>query len=170
MAQNNLFEQIRIRGFVDGWANYTIEKWQKELRKKGIGISNELYNSFQKEVQVRGGEIVAINLKFLMYGRFVDMGVGNGVKAYERSSNSTARTAARRYGVQSYHVNRGPKRWMNKIKAAQTYRLSEILGIRASQAIISDFNNTNNVTPTFFKAVYPLIGSFRALPTCIDVF
>jgi len=146
MAQNNLFEQIRIRTFMDGWQKYTIEKWQKELRKKRIGVTETLYRSFEKAVSVRSGEIVESNLKFLMYGRFRDMNVGKGLKAFERANNTAARNAARRYGTQGRVVNRVQKRWLNKINAAQTYRLSEILGIRASDALISDFNTTQNVT------------------------
>ncbi|MCX2473582.1 hypothetical protein OQZ33_04475 [Pedobacter sp. MC2016-05] len=146
MAQSNLFEQMRIRGFVDGWQKFTIEKWQKQLRKQGIGVTDTLINSFEKDVASRGGEIIESNLKFLLYGRFRDMNVGRGLKAYERTSNTLARNSQRRYGVQSRVVARTQKRWINKINAAQTYRLSEILGTRASEAIISDFNTTNNIT------------------------
>jgi hypothetical protein len=146
MAINNLFDQINIRGYVDGWAKITIDLWQKELRKKKIGITDDLYNSFQKQVQRKGSEIAEIILKFKMYGRFRDMGVGNGLKAYERGSNKQDRTASKRYGANVGFSDRSEKRWLNKIKTAQTYRLSEILGQRAGTALIKDFINTNTVS------------------------
>lgn len=146
MAQNNLFDQINIRGYVDGWARITIELWKKELRKKRIGITKELENSFKSEIKRKGTEIAEVVLKFKMYGRFVDMGVGNGIKAFERGSNAGNRRDARRYGANVQFVNRQNKRWLNKIKTSQSYRLAELLSLKGSQAVIQNFNNTNNVT------------------------
>lgn len=146
MAQNNLFDQMNIRGYVDGWARITIELWKKELRKKKIGITGDLANSFQREIKRQGAEIAEVMLKFKMYGRFVDMGVGNGVKAYERGTNRANSVANRRYGTNLASSGRKSKLWLNKIKTAQAYRLGELLGEKASQTLIKDFNNTNNIS------------------------
>lgn len=146
MVANNLLDQIQIRGFVEGWANITIDKWRKELRRQDIGITDELYDSFTKEVKRKGTEIAEIVLKFKMYGRFRDMGVGNGLKAYERGGNNADSAAARRYGARVETSSRRGKRWINKIKTSQSLRLAEILGERASRAVVDNFNNTNNVT------------------------
>ncbi|RZJ83479.1 MAG: hypothetical protein EOO20_22710 [Chryseobacterium sp.] len=145
MAQSNLFEQIRIKNLLDGWQKFTIQKWQEQLRKKGIGVTDTLYNSFEKAVRAQSGEKVESIMKFLMYGRFRDMNVGRGLKAYERGTNNYARNAERRYGVRSPHVDRVQKRWLNKVNAAQTYRLSEIIGIRGAQSLITSFNQANNL-------------------------
>lgn len=146
MAQNNLFDQINVRGFVDGWARITISLWKKELQKKKIGITNELSNSFEHQVKRKGSEIAEVVLKFRMYGRFLDMGVGNGIKAYERGENKRNRSDAKRFGTNASYSSRKEKRWVNKIKTSQTYRLSELLGKEASEMVINDFNNTNNIT------------------------
>lgn len=146
MAINNLFDQINIRGYVDGWARITIEKWRKELKRQNIGITNELAQSFEHQVKRKGAEIAEVMLKFKMYGRFVDMGVGNGVKAYERGTNKANATASKRYGANVGFANRKGKHWINKIKTSQSLRLAELLGPKASQAIVNNFNNTNNIT------------------------
>ena len=146
MAQNTLFERINIRGYVDGWARVTIELWKKQLRKKRIGITKELENSFQKELKLKGTELAEVVIKFKMYGRFLDMGVGKGISANERGSNRQNRNASRAYGARVSFSSRRDKRWLNKIKTAQSYRLSELLAQRSSETVIQDFNNTNNVT------------------------
>ena len=142
---NNLFDQINIRGYVDGWAKITIDLWKKELRKKRIGVTGDLEKSFEKEVRRKGADVAETVLKFKMYGRYRDMNVGNGLKAYERSTNKANRSDARRYGAGVSFVNRVEKKWYNKIKTAQRFRLGELLSQKASQNIIKSFNTTNNI-------------------------
>lgn len=146
VLKKQLFDQINIRGYVDGWAKYTIAKWKAELTKKKIGITHELEKSFTNSVTRKGAEIAEVILKFKMYGRFVDMGVGNGIKAYERGENRKSKSAAKRYGANLSYNSRTSKRWINKIKVSQTYRLTELLGEKASTAIIENFNNKNTIT------------------------
>lgn len=126
---------MQIRGFAEGWAQGTIRAWQKELRKKGIGITDELYNSFAAEVKIQQEELVGVMFRFLYYGRLRDMNVGRGLKAYERSNNTANASGARRYGANVDFVNRRQKRWYNKPKMAQIYRLRELLSQRMSQTV-----------------------------------
>lgn len=112
---------------VEAWARYTIIEFQKALDRLKIGVTRKLFNSFKKELQVNNGDVHAVLLKFLMYGRFRDMGVGRGMKAYERKTNKANLIAAKRYGADVEYSRRQPKRWYSKTRWAQTMRLSEIL-------------------------------------------
>jgi|SRR5690606_2997523 len=112
---------------VNEWARIAIERLQAALDKKKIGVTRELFNSFKRELENSGGDVGAVIIKFLMYGRFVDMGVGNGVKAYERKTNRANMVGARAYGANVSYNSRQPKRWYSKTKTAETFRLQELL-------------------------------------------
>ena len=149
MANNKLFDDINIRGMVDEWARYTIEAWRKELRKKKIGVTDELYQSFTHQLQRNQTELLGVLLKFKFYGRLRDMGVGNGVKAYEVKENVANLIAKKRYGANVQSVNRRPGRWFNKIKTHQSHRLREILaekaGVEISTNVADILNNSSEI-------------------------
>ena len=149
MAGNTLFDSINIRGMVDAWARYTIEEWQKELRKKKIGVTDELYRSFTHQLQRDAAELQGVLLKFKFYGRLRDMGVGKGVSANEVKSNVANMMDAKRYGANVKHVSRKPGKWLNKIKTHQSHRLREILAEKAGIAISTNvadiLNNSSQI-------------------------
>ncbi|MNL30680.1 hypothetical protein D3C87_1524310 [compost metagenome] len=72
------------------------------------------------------------------------MGVGRGLKANERAHNNINRDG-QRLGANVDSYGRRPKKWLNKIAAHQTYRLSELLNNKSSETLINNFNNTNNI-------------------------
>jgi|SRR5690606_4187884 len=133
---------------VSEWARIAIERLQAALDKKKIGVTRELFNSFKRELEAAGGDVEAVIIKFLMYGRFVDMGVGNGIKAYERKTNKANLVGARAYGADVSYVARQPKRWYSKTKAAETWRLQELLiqdlGERIPAWIGEEWANNSN--------------------------
>jgi hypothetical protein len=149
MAGNTLFDNINIRGMVDAWARYTIEAWRKELRKKKIGVTDELYRSFTSQIQRDSKELTGILLKFKYYGRLRDMGVGNGVSAHEVKSNVANMMSAKRYGANVKYVSRKPGKWFNKIKTHQSHRLREILaekaGVTISTSVAEILNNSSQI-------------------------
>jgi hypothetical protein len=153
MAGNTLFDEINIRGLVDGWARYTIQRWQQELRKKKIGITDELYNSFTHQVQAESTELTGVLLKFKFYGRLRDMGVGKGVKAYEVKNNVANMMASKRYGANVHSISRKPGKWFNKIKTHESHRLREILaekaGIAISTSMADMLNNSSEINIKF---------------------
>lgn len=124
--KHDLSKLVR-RDTVEGWAHYAIVEFQKSLDKKKVGVTRQLYNSFKKQLTGSGGDVKAVMLKFLMYGRFRDMGVGRGMKAYERATNKANLIAAKRYGADVPYSRRMPKRWYSKTKWAETLRLGELL-------------------------------------------
>lgn len=149
MAEKVLFDNMNIRGIVDAWARYTIEQWRKELRKKKIGVTDELYRSFTHQLKRDRADLVGVMLQFKFYGRLRDMGVGSGVSAHERKNNTSNMAAARRYGANVHSVSRKPGKWLNKVKAHQSHRLREILaekaGIAISTSVAELANNSSQI-------------------------
>lgn len=127
MNEKNDLKSLVPQKLVDDWALIAIDRFQQSLKKRKIGITGELFNSFKRQLLLSGGDVGAVIIKFLMYGRFRDMGVGNGVKAYERQTNKANLIAAKRYGADVSYTSRQPKRWYNKVRMAQTYKLQELL-------------------------------------------
>lgn len=126
---------LDLKSKLQKWGQITIKIWQENLEKQGIGVTGELAKSFQEEVKSQQDEVMGIAMTFKMYGRFRDMQVHRGVKAHERSLNNSNRTAAKRYGANVNYSNSAKKRWYNKPKMAQIYRMREILGIDLSVGI-----------------------------------
>ncbi|MGJ1295522.1 hypothetical protein ACR777_15050 [Sphingobacterium spiritivorum] len=126
MADRDLTKLIPYHT-VNDWAIYAIKEFQSELDRKKVNLTGALFNSFKKELRANQGNVEEVLIKFSMYGRFRDMGVGRGLKAYERKTNKSNLIAAKRYGANVSYVGRQPKRWYSKKKTAETYRLKEIL-------------------------------------------
>lgn len=87
---------------VEAWAIITIKRWQNKIEQLGIGHSNDLARSFMQHVITQGnGDPVKIEFAFNYYGKFVDMGVGNGVKKTQVGINN--RIAKPWYSATFYH-------------------------------------------------------------------
>jgi hypothetical protein len=127
MAAEDLHKRINMRGTVDAWARYAIAAFQSQLKKKRVGQSQQLFNSFARELKLSGGDVTAVMIRFNFYGRFRDMGVGRGVSSHEVKSNKQNLIAAKKYGADVDYTRRQPKRWYAKEKVHQTLRLKEIL-------------------------------------------
>lgn len=134
---------------VDDWAIFAIKAFQDSLQKKKIGISGQLFNSFKRELVANGGDVSAVLIKFALYGRFRDMGVGRGIKAYERKSNKANLIGARQYGANVEYSRRQAKRWYPKVKVHETMRLQEILvrdlGVNIHQWISNEWQGNVKV-------------------------
>lgn len=135
-----LNELLDLQNKLQKWGEITIKVWRDNLKKQGIGASGDLANSFEEKVQGAQSEAMAIALKFKMYGRYRDMQVHKGVKAYERNQNNANRADAKRYGARVAYSNSAKKRWYNKPKMAQIYRLREILGVDLGTAVSDDLS------------------------------
>ncbi|MFE2861629.1 hypothetical protein [Sphingobacterium multivorum] len=125
--QAQLHERIQVRGIISGWLNLFITKLRRELRLKNISATGALERGIVGQMLRNGLDISEVLTKFAMYGRFVDMGVGKGVKAYERHTNRENRIGAERYGARVGYQPRRAKKWLNRRKMAEVYRLREIL-------------------------------------------
>lgn len=113
----------------EAWAEIVIKKWEDNIMRLGIYDSKELLKSFQMNVtREANGAPNLIEFAFLYYGKFADMGVGNGVKAGEYSG-----------------TNRKPKMWYSKTFFSQVKRLGDILGEKYAEkgklAIVENLGN-----------------------------
>lgn len=124
---DDLHFKIYRNGVIEKWSRYFVDRLRKQLRKLKIGKTGALERGIARQLVLTNGDVTAVFLRFAMYGRFVDMGVGRGLKAYERQSNRTFATGAKRYGADVSYNGRRPKRWFNKPKTAQIHRLRELL-------------------------------------------
>lgn len=68
-----------IQKVVEKWAIVSIDKFQEALVKLSVGeVDGALMQSFKYELKNAGGNAMEVIIRFLQYGRFVDMGVGRG--------------------------------------------------------------------------------------------
>jgi len=117
MATELMQEEI-----VREWANIVVDRWRKRLRKLRIGVSDDLYDSFQLAIhQLSLGEVDRVDFSFLQYGRFRDMGVGKGTPLGMVKENAIALNRTRAA------VGRRPGKWYTKTLRAETRTLSDLL-------------------------------------------
>lgn len=127
-------EKINLKALLSAWTDITIDRFGEQLDKhlysrkwrggrdrKRAGRTRELRNNWRqtKTLAGAGSGINRINISFLLYGRFLDMGVGRG-----SGYHLTKYRANKRNGEKN---TRKPVRWYSKRKAAETHKLRELL-------------------------------------------
>jgi len=132
---SNLIEMLDLRSNLEKWGQITIKNWKEVIAAKKIGKNRDLDKSFESKVQGEQAAVLGLSLKFLMYGRYRDMNVHKGIKAYERNQNNANRIGATRYEANVGYVKGPAGRWYNKPKMAQIHRMREILGIDLGNAV-----------------------------------
>lgn len=137
----DLHNKIELKGMIDSWSRIFVTKLQDELKKKKIVDTGSLMRSIQRQLQQSNDGWHGVIIKFHMYGRFVDMGVGNGLRAHERQYNKPNMDAVKRYGANLEYVSRKPRRWFNKRKMAEIYRLRELLQRDLENAVVQKFKS-----------------------------
>jgi hypothetical protein len=117
----------------DAWAKFTVKAWQDKISKLKIGSSGQLMDSFVRNVVMGAqGDVVKIQFAFRYYGRFVDMGVGKGVKIGGVRTNATSR----RLEGKMLGNRRHPEKWYSKTLRHEQLRLIELLAEYYSQSAI----------------------------------
>lgn len=116
---------------VQAWADIVIERWETKIERLKIGHSGNLVNSFYHHVKTQAnGNVELITFSFEYYGKFVDMGVGRGVKIADVEFS-----------------NRRPKPWYSKVFFSQLEKLKDILAdkyaTKAQLAIITNVERFN---------------------------
>lgn len=111
---------------IEAWAEITIKEWIKKIKVLGIGSTGQLINSFYHHVNTSAnGNPEYVKFAFEYYGKFIDMGVGKGIKLEDRNmlANSGATTS------------RKSKPWYSSVFLVQVKILSQILSEKyANQA------------------------------------
>ncbi|MEZ0485452.1 hypothetical protein [Fibrella aquatica] len=145
----DLNQRINLKGAISDWANYATQHFQESIDKvliterttrRGV-TSTRLSRGYrfgmggQSAGQQRTGNLrrrwwqnvsggdasPRVVMEFLLYGRFVDMGVGRG-------TDTADHITARRLRMGS--PGRKPKRWYAKKKGYELHRLREILAAK----------------------------------------
>jgi len=120
---------------VESWAKIVVERWENKITMLRIHHSGNLAKSFAVHVFTQAnGNPDKIEFAFNYYGKFVDMGVGNGVNMDQVGGS-----------------NRKAKPWYSRTFFSQVKRLSEIisenLATRAQLTILTNveaFNASGN--------------------------
>ena len=139
--------KLSEREIAEAWAKITIIKWKRKLAINRIGDSGTLLKSFKYNVLASAqGNVLKISLLFEYYGRFVDMGVGKGIKIGDVKESITSRKI---FGKMLGNRRR-PKKWYSKTFHAEVMKLSEIFakeyghrGVIAITENVSDKSITN---------------------------
>ncbi len=105
---------------VEAWADIVIDNWLDNLAKLRIGYYFQLEQTLTHEILGSGtGRLpTAVQFSFPLYGKFVDMGVGRGVKLED---------------VKSSDNNRRPKKWYSRTFYSESLKLASILGEKYAQ-------------------------------------
>ena len=112
-TQNNIHSD-RIK-YLEAWAAMNITIWQDKMISLKVRDTGKLLDSLKTTIlRNSGGDIDKITYSFLMYGRFVDMGVGRGMNAGVRRKDGMKFYEKRNRIGQLNEYNRSPKPWYNK--------------------------------------------------------
>ena len=107
---------------VDAWADIVIENWLDRIAKLKIGYYFQLENELAVAVQSNpGGLPTKVEFSFPYYGKFVDMGVGKGVKLED------VKSGAKDYRAGEGGHRRRPKKWYSKVFYSEVQKLTRIL-------------------------------------------
>lgn len=136
-------ENINVDFNASKFAEIAVERFKKALQKKNIGWTLELEKSLTHTLTTNGsGGYASILITFEGYGKFVDMGVGKGVK-YEDVRGSQA--VWNHVGVRGSRV---AKRWIGNTLSNQTKRLAELMSEayeKAADDILIQIANDINI-------------------------
>ena len=132
MANEKQLTQAQV---ADAWAKITVKEWRTKLVKLKAVRSNQLWQSFIHNVVSRAdGDVIKIAFAFKYYGKFVDMGVGKGVKIGGVKENATSR----RLQGKMLGNRRKPKKWYTSTLQHEVYRLAELLGTEYAQTFAQE--------------------------------
>ena len=161
----SIHEKISLKGILDQWGDIAIERFQRSLEKvvygsktkRGSRRTRRLFDDWDKSLHeggadvsgswgeienpLQGPSVVGIILKFNLYGRFLDMGVG---KNHSSVDKSVARQLRDRQPTR-----RRAKRWYSGTKGYEVGKLKTILanqyGLAIAQVAESALTLTANV-------------------------
>lgn len=104
------------------WADIVIEKWIRKMEYFGIQ-GDQLVNSFVNDITwAADGSAEKIAFAFEYYGKFVDMGVGNGVNLDNRFMK-----------IDTGLTRRRPKPWFSDVFYRQLAALRHLISERLAQ-------------------------------------
>lgn len=117
MTAEEVHKRINERDMVDKWAKFTREKLLARMQDYKIGKTGDLARSIKFK---KGTD--SIIFEFNYYGKFIDMGVGKGVKIGEMKELKSVHSRA--LGIRS---GRKAKKWYSRTMAGQIKKLNELM-------------------------------------------
>lgn len=112
---------------VKQWAKITIKELRQSLKNKNVGKTGDLYRSFRYVIfSDSDGVPTRVTIGFDYHGKFVDMGVGNGMKIENQKTNREIWRNMSRTEKRGYNIRR-PKKWYSPTMYKEYQRLAEIL-------------------------------------------
>lgn len=149
--QLDINQRINLKVTYQSFLKIAIERFKGSLDKKlyryrsrgarKLTRTRNLYNSMEDYMIMGTSGIDMLQIKFLLYGRFLDMGVGKG-------TNVNAAMLRKRYTVHRSEEPRKPIRWYSKTKEAEQHKLAEILASQYGIGMVKLAENLLNNTVT----------------------
>jgi len=133
LPNNRLPEVVLQKTLVDtmrGFVTVNVEKLRQSARITWKAMhSGDLDDSFTTRI-TKGNSSVVGQVRFNFYGRFVDMGVGNGITLLEAQTKRPL-TPGRNPSL----ISRRPKPWFTNVMAAERHRLAEVFSEKVSETL-----------------------------------
>ncbi len=135
-----------IETTITEWLSIAVDRFQKSIKGNKIGVTQKLFNSFVTNIfQNSGGSISKVEIAFLFYGRYIDMGVGKGFPIGGRRTYKDFAEFRHNDGKLKKDPFRKPKKWYSKTKAYEVGQLTDILakqyGLHTAKAVESALDN-----------------------------
>lgn len=129
-----IHDKINLRQLLQTWAPDTAGFLTANIRKKGRMKSKDLLGSVQSSSRVNPNGISTLEVSYLMYGKFVDMGVFGG-----KGMNEQGSTVDRLGGKKKKRLTKRQYQWYSKTMygsmAWLEYKMMEHFGFEASAAV-----------------------------------
>lgn len=119
--------QSEILQILTRWTDRTEMVLERERKRMKIGKSGDLDRSFQTRVLTVSQDLFESQIDFLLRGRFVDMGVGNGRKVESQASNRA---------LLQEKSGRRPKKWYSRAYYGRLNDLQGVLGYQLMESAI----------------------------------
>lgn len=132
----NLSEQLALKRqlTIDYWARYSIADLQKSIRQKNIGRTHALISSLSYTRNE-----TAVDIKFIGYGKLLDMGVGRGRTIGDLAYNRLVYSA-----ISQKNKN---NKWMSRSLYKNIASLSKIIQEKYNEdsvaVVLETLNNLN---------------------------
>ena len=122
---------------VEKWLEYTLDNLRESLQRLKINDTGHLLASVEGHlVAAAGGDVERLSIAYAAYGKFVDMGVGRGMGAGIRKSNS-AYARIRDERGQLHKFSRRARPWYSPQIGKQSVRLGVLLSDYFGHTIIA---------------------------------
>jgi hypothetical protein len=131
----NPLEQQRALG--EKWLDISIERYRANLKRLRVGVTQELYNSFQGSVIGNSEAALKMRLVYAMQGMYRDMGVGRGMGAGITKAQGAEYRRFRNGKGQLHRYERKAAKWYSKQAANEIHRLGVLASDLSGQLLVA---------------------------------